>query len=130
MIDVLCVFFAVIFFIWYWKSCQHPSNFPPGPRLPLPLLGDAYILGDDLEKGFKNLVLKHGNISGFWLGPDRTVIVSDFELLQELLNKPETSSRQAWPVGSKYGKFIQSEVEIYSYICIMHLTTLYLVIKP
>ena len=63
--------------------------------------GDAYILGKDTEKGFKNLILKYGKICGFWLGPQRAVVVADFEILQELLNKPETSDRQFWAAGGK-----------------------------
>ena len=73
-----------------------------GPRFPVPILGDAYILGNDLEKGFKNLTLKHGKICGLWLGPQRAVVVSDFEILQEMLNKPETSDRQIWAVAGNY----------------------------
>ena len=68
----------------------------------MPILGDAYILGNDLEKGFKNLTLKHGKICGLWLGPQRAVVVSDFEILQEMLNKPETSDRQIWAVAGNY----------------------------
>ena len=56
--------------------------------------GDAYVLGKETEKGFKNLIRKYGKICGFWLGPQRTVVVADFEILQELLNKPETSNRR------------------------------------
>ena len=73
-----------------------------GPRFPVPILGDAYILGNDLEKGFKNLTTKHGKICGLWLGPQRAVVVSDFEILQEMLNKPETSDRQIWAVAGNY----------------------------
>jgi hypothetical protein len=55
-----------------------------------------------LEKGFKNLTSKHGKICGLWLGPQRAVVVSDFEVLQEMLNKPETSDRQIWAVAGNY----------------------------
>ena len=31
---------------------------------------------------------------GFWLGKDRAVAISDFEVLQDILNKNETAFRQ------------------------------------
>ena len=40
--------------------------------------------------------MKYGKICGFWLGPQRAVVVADFEILQELLNKPVTAGRQTW----------------------------------
>ena len=66
--------------------------------------GDAYILGNDIEKGIKNLTLKYGKMCGFWLGPQRAVIVADFEILQEMLNRNETSGRQIFApaVASKF----------------------------
>ena len=56
-------------------------------------MGDSYILGRDLTRGFYRLQEKYGNIFGFWLGPTRAVVVSDFELLQDILNKPGTANR-------------------------------------
>ena len=96
MLDSLLVTLIVMFLAWFWKTSQHSKKFPPGPRCPVPVLGDAYVLGDDLEKGFKKLILKHGKICGLWLGPQRTVVVADFEILQEVLNKIEFSDRQHW----------------------------------
>ena len=96
MLDSLLVTLIVMFLAWFWKKSQHSKKFPPGPRFPVPVLGDAYVLGDDLEKGFKKLILKHGKICGLWLGPQRAVVVADFEILQEVLNKAELSDRQHW----------------------------------
>lgn len=96
MLDSLLVTLIVMFLTWFWKKSQHSKKFPPGPRFPVPVLGDAYVLGDDLEKGFKKLILKHGKICGLWLGPQRAVVVADFEILQEVLNKAELSDRQHW----------------------------------
>ena len=67
-------------------------------------VGDGYVLGTDIEKGIKNLTLKYGKICGFWLGPHRAVVVADFGILQQLLNRPETTDRDGWPpevVGNK-----------------------------
>ena len=43
------------------------------------------------------MTLKYGKICGLWLGPHKTVIVADFEILQELLNRPEIVGRNIWP---------------------------------
>ena len=45
MLDLLFVFIFVLSFIWYIISISHPKKFPPGPRIPLPLIGDGYKLG-------------------------------------------------------------------------------------
>ena len=45
MLDLLFVFIFVLSFIWYIISISHPKKFPPGPRMPLPLIGDGYKLG-------------------------------------------------------------------------------------
>ena len=85
------------------------------PILLILLIGDGYRLGNDLEKGVKNLTLKYEKICGFWLGPQRAVVVSDFEILQELLNKPETSDRQVWAIAGKekFFKYIQRQYLYY-----------------
>ena len=55
MLDSLLVFCVILIGFWYWKSFSHPKDYPPGPRLPLPFVGDGYVLGSDLDTGFKNL---------------------------------------------------------------------------
>ena len=94
MIGVLLVFLVVLCFTYHIISRQHPKNFPPGPRLPLPLLGDAYQLGIDIPKGLHELTVKYGSIFGFWMGPERAIEISDFDVLQEVLNRNETTNRQ------------------------------------
>ena len=43
--------------------------------------------------GFTSLIRKYGKSVGLWLGSNRTVLVSDFDILQEILNLYETSDR-------------------------------------
>ena len=102
MLDSLIVFFAILIGFWYWKSFSHPKDYPPGPRLPLPLVGDAYILGSDLDTGFQKLFEKYGKTCGFWLGPNRATFIADFETLQEVLNKSEASDRMKTAVSRKF----------------------------
>ena len=93
MVGPIIVFILVLGIIWYFKSCSHPKDFPPGPRMPLPFIGDAYVLGKDYNIGFTSLIRKYGKSVGLWLGSNRTVLVSDFDILQEILNLYETSDR-------------------------------------
>ena len=109
MLDLLAIFLLVLIPLWYLKTFQHPNHFPPGPRRPLPILGDGYILGSDMFKGFQKLQKRYGDIFGLWLGSQRTVVVSDFDTLQDLLNKPQTANRITVQVadllrrGTSYG---------------------------
>ena len=101
MLGSLIVFLAILIGFWYWKSCRHPKGFPPGPRRPIPVFGDAYVLGNDLAKGFSNLSEKYGKVCGFWLGMERAVYVADFDLLQDILQKSETVDRQTKATSRK-----------------------------
>ena len=109
MVDLLAIFLLVLIQLWYLKTFQHPNHVPPGPRRPLPILGDGYILGSDMFKGFQKLQKQYGDIFGLWLGSQRTVVVSDFDTLQDLLNKPQTANRITVQVadllrrGTSYG---------------------------
>jgi len=93
MLSTILIFILVLSIILYVKSCRHPKNYPPGPRLPLPLVGDGYLLGQDFNAGFTSLIKKYGKMVGFWLGPSRAVLISDFDILQDVLNRHETTDR-------------------------------------
>ena len=82
----------VIILIWYIKSCQHPQNFPKGPRLPLPFLGLTGDMGRDMIAISKKY--GDGNLCGFWMGNFRAVTVRKFETIQKLLNHPNAEGRQ------------------------------------
>jgi len=44
---------AIAIALWLQYK-KHPEKFPPGPRFPLPLIGDGYILGRDMADGNAN----------------------------------------------------------------------------
>ena len=94
---MLAIIFLIVLFLgtlWYYvKSFKHPKGFPPGPRLSLPIMGDAYILGEDFAFGFSSLIRKYGKTVGLWLGSNRAVAISDFDTLKEILNLTEASDR-------------------------------------
>ena len=49
----------VLILFWYISSWRHPKYFPPGPILPLPLIGDACLLGKDVSEGFSALIKEY-----------------------------------------------------------------------
>ena len=105
MLDALLVFILVILLFKFIKSFSHPENFPPGPKYPLPIIGHGYLLSKKLNESFLNLALKYGKVYGMWLFGKRAVIISDFEMLQNVLNKNETSNREMNSItGETYAK--------------------------
>ncbi len=88
---VVCV--AVIAFLYY-LSTKQPKGFPDGPRFTLPIIGNALSLGSKLIDGFDHLRQQYGDIYGLYLGPNRSVIVSNFDLIQEVGAHPAFQYRQ------------------------------------
>ena len=103
MFGPIIIFILVLAIVWYIKKWRHPKDFPPGPRVPLPLLGDGYVLGTKINDGFSFLIRKYGKNVGLWLGPTRTVLIADFDTLQNILNLQETAERDVpLEVGGKF----------------------------
>ena len=105
--EQLSAYLVVLMFVfslfWYMKSWKHPKKFPPGPKFPIPIFGDGYVLGKDLPKGLSRLCAKYGKVCGIWLGSTRAVVVSDFDVLNDILNKSEAANRQEFPAGFVIG---------------------------
>ena len=53
------------------------------------------MLGTKISDGFSALVKKYGSFVGLWLGPTRTVLITDFDTLQDILNLQETAVRDS-----------------------------------
>ncbi len=122
MLDILLLFLAILAVSWWFLvATRHPKNFPPGPRwvrqrrrdrrhpwvaldtlfsrpfffrFSLPVIGNSLAIGSDLGQGFEKLRKKYGDMVGLYLGPDRAVVVSDFDLIQELGNSLYFSDRK------------------------------------
>jgi hypothetical protein len=54
MINPLIVLGVVVTISLWLYHKRHPDRFPPGPRFPLPFIGDGYILGRDMAQGNAN----------------------------------------------------------------------------
>ncbi|XP_059087176.1 cytochrome P450 2C15-like [Tigriopus californicus] len=93
MIGSIIVALFVWSVFWWFKHYSHPKNFPPSPRVPWPLLGDILLLGENIVSGFHAMKCKYGDIFGLFLGPQRIVVICDFETLQEVMNRPEFTDR-------------------------------------
>ena len=94
MFDVLLISFGILVIYWFLIATRHPKNFPPGPRWSLPVLGNALDIGTDMGVGFENLRLKYGDVFGMFLSKDRAVVVSDYNLIQEVGSNPAFVNRQ------------------------------------
>ena len=98
----LPILFLVFLLTWYYQKWTHPKGFPPGPRKTLPLVGDAYLLDKEVYKSFCDLATEYGDICGFWLGSKRTVVVSNFEMIQDILSMSASTGRQGMAPKSEY----------------------------
>ncbi len=94
------VIVTIIFLVfWWWITAdkRYPKNFPPGPRLPLPLIGDAWCFSKDLLKGSKYLIRIYGPIVGIRFGETLTVLLASYDLIQEAGSREDFSARPAYP---------------------------------
>ncbi len=91
---LLAIVLVALALHWVWVTTRPPKDFPPCPRFPLPVVGDALSLGKNIIAGFERLRRKHGDVYGLYLGRERTVVVSDFELVQEVGARHEFANRQ------------------------------------
>ena len=86
----LIVVLLLIHHLWKFR---HPKNFPPGPRFPLPLIGDSYVMGTDLTKGTFKLREKYGDMVGLFFGSSKAVFMFDHDTIVEALAMDEMSGR-------------------------------------
>ena len=92
------------FVVWYFLAWKHPKNFPPGPRLHLPLLGDSLsmLINGDVYQSMRQLSDKYGDYCGFWLGKYRAVTIKDFDGMHTLLSQTSTTGRQKLAAKCKF----------------------------
>ncbi len=88
----------VLWCAWWYKVTRVPKNFPPGPRFPLPVIGDLHLFGGNIYMGFRKFRKRYGDIYGFSMGPRKVVALSTYELIQEAFSKPVFAGRAPLPV--------------------------------
>jgi methyl farnesoate epoxidase/farnesoate epoxidase len=96
MLLAIAVLLATGYFLWS-RTCK-PSSFPPGPPR-IPIFGSLLHLGGDGPRGFcvfhgiRQMVRRHGNLVGMYMGSRPTVVVSDLDTLRTLFKMEAVSSR-------------------------------------
>ncbi|XP_025896494.1 cytochrome P450 2J2-like [Nothoprocta perdicaria] len=84
-IRTLLVFLVVFLLIADYMKKRKPKNFPPGP-FSLPFLGNILSMDFiDPLKGVEKLIEKYGDIFSMDMGSINYVIVSNFEMVKEVL---------------------------------------------
>jgi len=85
MLDILIISSCIVAAWWVW-SMRMPKNFPPGPKMPLPLIGDSYRMSSgSVTASIKDMQKKYGNVFGFYLTSNwRVVFVCDAQLINEV----------------------------------------------
>ena len=93
MISLVAVLLLLLL-VWLMQLKQRPSNFPPGPPA-LPGLGNLHQVGADIKAAFQKWRQAYGSVVGFRLGSQASVVISDFDLLQEVFKDDRFSGRPA-----------------------------------
>ncbi len=81
---LILVFIAIYCYSVVYGSRGPLYILPPGPILRLPILGNALQVGTNLSKGFNRMRQQYGDIFALYIGKRRTVVVSDYDLIQEV----------------------------------------------
>ncbi|EFP10047.1 CRE-CYP-33E1 protein [Caenorhabditis remanei] len=96
--------FLYLFDLFYWKR----RNLPPGP-LPLPLIGNLYLMTDAVKPGYKmyeKLKEEYGPVFTFWLASLPMVTVTDWKLIKQHFIKDGGSfvGRPEFPISIEIRK--------------------------
>ena len=96
----LLLILSVIWLISWYRKHRLPDSFPPGPRKPLPIIGDGWYLGSDFKGGFKKLRENFGPVNGLYFGNTPTIVIHDFDLIEEAFKREEFSGRPTPPTAA------------------------------
>ena len=93
LLEIFCFLLA----LWLYKSTRKPDKFPAGP-LRFPVLGGLPHMALYAEKGnqlqsMQNLVKKYGKVFGFYMGSEKLVVISDFDLVVDLFKRDTVVGR-------------------------------------
>lgn len=85
---------SVLLLVLRERRQMRVTNFPPGPA-PLPFIGNIHQVGFDLKAAFDGWRRRHGPAVGFRLGGQLSVVISDFDLLNEAFKDDRFCGRPA-----------------------------------
>ena len=91
---ILCAITIVLLI----KLCMKPKGFPAGPpRLPIvgsfPFMISSFKSRGSLLHNFQHVTAKYGKCVGLYLGPRRTVLLSDYHMIKEMFKMKEFALR-------------------------------------
>ncbi len=87
------VIFVTLSLYWFFVALKPPPKYPPGPKLTLPFLGDALIVGESFAECYKRLQKTYGDCFSMYFGPYKTVVVNGYDLIQEVGASPDLAGR-------------------------------------
>ena len=70
--------------LWYLKIFVRPKAFPPGP-IPLPIIGNIHLLGNEPHKACKKLSRQYGDVFSLYFGGYKVVVVCNIDAAKESL---------------------------------------------
>jgi cytochrome P450 len=91
---LLCFVLLLLFIHRRRWLCRLPAAFPPGPA-PLPIIGNIHQVGFDLKAAFDGWRRRYGPVVGFRLGSQLSIVISDFNLLNECFKDDRYCGRPA-----------------------------------
>ena len=93
---IILIIFLVLVFTWNYFKRTSKENFPAGP-LSFPVIGSLLSLGlnVNMKEAFNRWRAQYGDIVGFSLGPQRCVLINDFDLLNEAFKDDRFTGRPA-----------------------------------
>jgi len=95
MLDIILIT-SFVFVVWWAWSMKLPAKFPPGPRFPLPIIGDSYRMTSmSMTATVKDMRKKYGDVFGFYITSNQKVVfVCDPKLISELAFGDEFQRRR------------------------------------
>ncbi|EGC36032.1 hypothetical protein DICPUDRAFT_54851 [Dictyostelium purpureum] len=106
---ILCIILYSIFDL-IKKNKKFSKNDPPGFKVSLPIMGDLLQIGDRPHRTFKELEEKFNKgIFKLWMGDIYTVVVTDVDMINEVLvkkgnifvNRPSVNSFNQWSYNGR-----------------------------
>ncbi|CAK8686001.1 unnamed protein product [Clavelina lepadiformis] len=81
IVEALMIFFMLVLYgtmVWY----RRPPNSAPGP-LGLPIFGNAFFLGKEPQKTFRDWGKKYGKVLNVRLGSSDCIVINDYATLHQ-----------------------------------------------
>ena len=100
MLAEFAVFTFCLYCIWYvYSTMKERKTLPPGP-FPLPLIGNAHLVGKDMPSSLQLLGEKYGDVFTLRVPSGNFIVVNSGRIMQEMLVKSKDDFANR-PSGSR-----------------------------